>query len=92
MSTIEDVRVAEKKMKDILAGPRKDDLLNSDDLPEDLSGATDEYANPVREAAIVLLTEVSHAPSIARLLRSGVRAILTRESDPEDVLTAIYAA
>jgi hypothetical protein len=30
MPTIEDVRVAEKKMKDILAGLRKDDLLNSD--------------------------------------------------------------
>ena len=44
------------------------------------------------DAAIVLLTDVSHARSISRLLRSGVRAILSRESDPDDVLSAIYAA
>jgi len=44
------------------------------------------------DAAIVLLTEVSDARSISRLLRSGVRAILSRESDPDDVLSAIYAA
>src|SRR5713226_5666276 len=39
----------------------------------------------ISEAAIVLLTEVSDARSISRLLRSGVRAILSRESDPDDV-------
>ena len=44
------------------------------------------------DSAIVLLTEVSDARSISRLLRSGVRAILSRESDPDDVLSAIYAA
>jgi len=44
------------------------------------------------DAAIVLLAEVSDARSISRLLRSGVRAILSRESDPDDVLSAIYAA
>jgi NarL family two-component system response regulator YdfI len=44
------------------------------------------------DAAIVLLTEVSDARSISRLLRSGVRAILSRESDAGDVLSAIYAA
>jgi NarL family two-component system response regulator YdfI len=47
---------------------------------------------PTSDAAIVLLTEVSHARSISRLLRSGVRAILSRESDPDDILSAIYAA
>ena len=47
---------------------------------------------PTSEAAIVLLTEVSDARSISRLLRSGVRAILSRESDADDVLSAIYAA
>jgi two-component system, NarL family, response regulator YdfI len=47
---------------------------------------------PTSEAAIVLLTEVSDARSISRLLRSGVRAILSRESEPEDVLSAIFAA
>jgi NarL family two-component system response regulator YdfI len=47
---------------------------------------------PISGAAIVLLTEVSHGRSISRLLRSGVRAILSRESDPDDILSAIYAA
>ena len=44
------------------------------------------------DAAIVLLAEVSDARSIARLLRSGVRAILSRESAADDVLSAISAA
>jgi len=43
------------------------------------------------DAAIVLLAEVSDARSISRLFRSGVRAIPTRESDPDDVISAIYA-
>jgi NarL family two-component system response regulator YdfI len=47
---------------------------------------------PTSDGTIVLLTEVSDARSISRLLRSGVRAILSRESDPDDVLSAIYAA
>jgi NarL family two-component system response regulator YdfI len=47
---------------------------------------------PTSDAAIVLLTEVTEARSISRLLRGGVRAILSRESDPDDVLSAIYAA
>jgi NarL family two-component system response regulator YdfI len=44
------------------------------------------------DAAIVLLTEVRDARSISRLLRSGVRAILPRESASDDILSAIYAA
>ena len=51
----------------------------------------DRLLEPTSEAAIVLLTEVSDARSISRLLRSGVRAILSRESEPEDVLSAIFA-
>jgi NarL family two-component system response regulator YdfI len=47
---------------------------------------------PKPDAAIVLLTEVTDARSISRLLRSGVRAILSRENDPDDILSAIYAA
>jgi DNA-binding NarL/FixJ family response regulator len=47
---------------------------------------------PTSGAAIVLLTEVSDARSTARLLRSGVRAILSRESGSDDLLSAIYAA
>jgi NarL family two-component system response regulator YdfI len=50
------------------------------------------FLEPVSDAAIVLLTDVSQARSISRLLRNGVRAILSRESDPDDVLSAIYAA
>ena len=51
----------------------------------------DRLLEPTSEAAIVLLTEVSDARSISRLLRSGVRAILSRESEPDDVLSAIFA-
>jgi two-component system, NarL family, response regulator YdfI len=58
----------------------------------DSDSIRDLLLEPISEAAIVLLTEVSDARSISRLLRSGVRAILSRESDPDDVLSAIYAA
>jgi two-component system, NarL family, response regulator YdfI len=58
----------------------------------DSDSIRDLLLEPISEAAIVLLTEVSDARSISRLLRSGVRAILSRESDPEDVRSAIYAS
>ena len=58
----------------------------------DADSIHDLVLEPTSDAAIVLLTEVSHARSISRLLRSGVRAILSRESDPDDVLSAIHAA
>jgi two-component system, NarL family, response regulator YdfI len=57
----------------------------------DSNSIHDLLLEPTSEAAIVLLTEVSDARSISRLLRSGVRAILSRESEPEDVLSAIFA-
>ncbi len=60
-------------------------LIDSDSI-------RDLLLEPVSGAAIVLLTEVSDARSISLLLRSGVRAILSRESGPDDVLSAIYAA
>jgi two-component system, NarL family, response regulator YdfI len=64
-----------------------DVMVIDSDLIHDL------LVQPTSDGAIVLLTEeVSHARSISRLLRSGVRAILSRESDPDDVLSAIYAA
>lgn len=47
---------------------------------------------PTSDTTIVLLTDVSDARSISRLLRTGVRAILSRESGPDHVLAAIYAA
>jgi DNA-binding NarL/FixJ family response regulator len=48
--------------------------------------------DPGSGAAIVLIAEVRDGWSISRLLRSGVRAILSRESDAENILSAIYAA
>jgi DNA-binding NarL/FixJ family response regulator len=57
----------------------------------DSDSIRDLLLEPISEAAIVLLTEVSDARSISRLLRIGVRAILSRESDPYNVLSAIYA-
>ena len=47
---------------------------------------------PMSDAAIVLLTAVSDARSISRLLRNRFRAILSRDSDPDDIISAILAA
>ena len=47
---------------------------------------------PGSRAAIVLIAEVGDGRSVSRLLRSGVRAILSRESDADNILSAIYAA
>jgi two-component system, NarL family, response regulator YdfI len=58
----------------------------------DCDSIPDLFLEPMSDAAIVLLTEVSDARSISRLLRSRVRAILSRESGPDEVLSAIYAA
>ena len=58
----------------------------------DTDSIRDLLLEPTSDAAIVLLTEVTEARSISRLLRSRVRAILSRESDPDDVLSAIYAS
>jgi DNA-binding NarL/FixJ family response regulator len=57
----------------------------------DSDSIRDGLLEPTYHAAIVLLTEISDARSISHLLRSGVRAILSRESGPEEVLSAIYA-
>jgi two-component system, NarL family, response regulator YdfI len=57
----------------------------------DSDSIRDLLLKPTPDATIVLLTEVNDARSIARLLRSGVRAILSRESDPDDVISAMYA-
>ena len=58
----------------------------------DSDSIRDLLREPTSGAAIVLLTDVRDARSIARLLRSGVRAILSRESGPDELLSAIYAA
>ena len=58
----------------------------------DTDSIRDLLLEPTSDAVIVLLTEVTEARSISRLLRNRVRAILSRESDPDDVLSAIYAS
>ena len=60
-------------------------VIDTDSIPDLL-------LEPTSDAAIVLLTQVTEARSISRLLRSGVHAILSRKSDPDDVLSAIYAS
>ena len=60
-------------------------VIDSDSIPDLLH-------EPISDAVIVLLTAVSDARSISRLLRNRTRAILSRESDPDDVISAIYAA
>ena len=68
---------------------RRSDL---DVIVIDSDSIRDLLVEPIADAAIVLLTGVGDARSISRLLRNGVRAILSRESDPDEVLSAIYAA
>ncbi len=60
-------------------------VIDSDSIPDLLH-------EPIFDAVIVLLTAVSEARSISRLLRNRTRAILSRESDSDDVISAIYAA
>ena len=68
------------------------DRTELDVIVIDSDSIHDLLREPISGAAIVLLTDISDARSISRLLRSGVRAILSRESGPDDVLSAIYAA
>ena len=58
-------------------------LIDSDALPKALASSA---------AAIVLLTETGGAREISRFLKAGVRAILIRESDSDDIVAAIYTA
>jgi DNA-binding NarL/FixJ family response regulator len=58
-------------------------VADSDFLPELADSPT---------AAIVLLTEITDARSLSRLLKAGARSILPRESDPDEIVSAIYAA
>src|SRR5258708_8486628 len=58
----------------------------------DTDSIRDLLLEPTSDAVTVLLTEVTEARSISRLLRSRVRAILSRDSDPDDVLSGIYTS
>jgi hypothetical protein len=49
MSTIEEVRAAEKKVQKILDALKKVDARDAEDLSAELTKATDEYAKAVRE-------------------------------------------
>jgi hypothetical protein len=49
MSTIEEVRAAEKKVQKILDALKKADARDANDLSAELQKATDEYARAVRE-------------------------------------------
>ena len=53
----------------------------------------DSLARPLEPAlsAIVLLTDAVDARVISRLLKTGVRAVLPRESDADEIVAAIYA-
>lgn len=49
MSTIQDVRIAEQKVNAILQELKKQDANDQNNLTQQLSNATDEYAKAVRE-------------------------------------------
>ena len=52
MSTIDEVRVAEKKVQDILRELKKADLSARDELHQQLTQATDAYVKAVSELLI----------------------------------------
>jgi NarL family two-component system response regulator YdfI len=60
-------------------------LIDSDTPPGSLFEDSSAYSP-------VLLTDVRDGRVISRLLRAGVRAILPRECDPEEIVSAIFAA
>jgi hypothetical protein len=49
MSTIEEVRAAEKRVQKVLDALKKADAQDANDLSAELRNATDEYARAVRE-------------------------------------------
>jgi hypothetical protein len=49
MSTIQDVRAAEKKVNDILSALKRIGANDPENLAHELMSATDEYAKAVRE-------------------------------------------
>jgi two-component system, NarL family, response regulator YdfI len=73
-------------LRSLSQGTERDVIVIDSDSTPDL------LVEPPSDAAIVLLTAVSDVRSISRLLRNGVRAILRRESEPDDIISAIYAA
>ena len=52
MSTIQEVRSAEKKVQEVLRELKKTDLTSREDLHQQLKDATDEYLKAVSELKI----------------------------------------
>jgi hypothetical protein len=57
MSTIEEVRAAEKKVQEVLGALKKTGAQYANDLGTELKNATDEYARAVRELSSKLRTK-----------------------------------
>src|ERR1022692_4804749 len=57
MSTIEEVRAAEKKVQEVLEALKKTGAQYANDLGTELKNATDEYARAVRELSSKLRTK-----------------------------------
>jgi predicted translin family RNA/ssDNA-binding protein len=57
MSTIEEVRAAEKKVQEVLEALKKAGAQYPNDLGTELKNATDEYARAVRELSSWLRTK-----------------------------------
>ena len=68
---------------DLLIRHEEADVVIADSVPELAESPA---------APIVLLTEITDARTVSRFLKTGVRSILPRESDPDDIVSAIYAA
>ncbi len=61
MSTIEEVRAAEKRLQDVLAALKDAGVEDPNGLAFELKNATDEYARAVRE--LNLESSSSHKPA-----------------------------
>lgn len=60
MSTIEEVRAAEKKVQEVLEALKKAGAQYPNYLGTQLKNATDEYARAVRELSLQLRTKTRH--------------------------------
>ncbi|MFZ1143005.1 MAG: hypothetical protein WAN76_27820 [Candidatus Sulfotelmatobacter sp.] len=65
MSTIEEVRAAEKKVREVLEALKKAGGQYPNDLGTELKNATDEYARAVRELSSKLRTKARRGGLIA---------------------------
>src|ERR1017187_2720739 len=66
MSTIEEVRAAEKKVQEVLEALKKTGAQYANDLGTELKNATDEYARAVRELSSKLRTKARRVAGYLR--------------------------